>query len=93
MCCGEPPENSLWIVAHPLASLLLLRVYDRCWRAVQVSVLLDAGAGNSWKYVEKSTGQTFSRSEGLGVRTCLAFCRVADVWRLCASAAMAVGAL
>jgi hypothetical protein len=32
-----------------------------------VSVLLDAGAGNSWKYVEESTGQTFTRSEGLGV--------------------------
>lgn len=32
-----------------------------------VSVLLDAGAGNSWKYKEFATGLTFSRSEGLGV--------------------------
>jgi len=32
-----------------------------------VSVLLDAGAGNAWKYVESSSGLTFSRSEGLGV--------------------------
>ncbi|EMD37201.1 hypothetical protein CERSUDRAFT_115105 [Gelatoporia subvermispora B] len=32
-----------------------------------VSVLLDAGAGNSWKYYEESSGQTFTRSEGLGV--------------------------
>ncbi|KAF8892792.1 hypothetical protein CPB84DRAFT_1711013 [Gymnopilus junonius] len=32
-----------------------------------VSVLLDAGAGSTWKYTEKSTGLTFSRSEGLGV--------------------------
>lgn len=32
-----------------------------------VSVLLDAGAGNSWKYRESITGLTFSRSEGLGV--------------------------
>lgn len=32
-----------------------------------VSVLLDAGAGNSWRYVESQSGQTFSRSEGLGV--------------------------
>lgn len=32
-----------------------------------VSVLLDAGAGNSWQYVEPESGQTFSRSEGLGV--------------------------
>lgn len=32
-----------------------------------VSVLLDAGAGNTWKYVETQTGLEFSRSEGLGV--------------------------
>ncbi|KAF5324989.1 hypothetical protein D9619_009556 [Psilocybe cf. subviscida] len=32
-----------------------------------VSVLLDAGAGNLWKYTEESSGLTFSRSEGLGV--------------------------
>jgi Protein of unknown function (DUF1688) len=31
------------------------------------SVLLDAGAGASWQYLEASTGQTFKRSEGLGV--------------------------
>lgn len=31
------------------------------------SVLLDAGAGATWRYVEASSGQTFSRSEGLGV--------------------------
>ncbi|KZT22894.1 DUF1688-domain-containing protein [Neolentinus lepideus HHB14362 ss-1] len=32
-----------------------------------VSVLLDAGAGNAWQYREEGSGQTFSRSEGLGV--------------------------
>lgn len=32
-----------------------------------VSVLLDAGAGDAWKYQEASSDQTFSRSEGLGV--------------------------
>lgn len=32
-----------------------------------VSVLLDAGAGNVWSYAEASSGQNFSRSEGLGV--------------------------
>ena len=32
-----------------------------------VSVLLDAGAGNVWSYTERSTGQKFTRSEGLGV--------------------------
>ena len=32
-----------------------------------VSVLLDAGAGGAWSYREAATGQTFVRSEGLGV--------------------------
>ncbi|KAH9933302.1 uncharacterized protein B0H18DRAFT_1082985 [Fomitopsis serialis] len=32
-----------------------------------VSVLLDAGAGNSWTYHEPESGLKFSRSEGLGV--------------------------
>jgi hypothetical protein len=32
-----------------------------------VSVLLDAGAGDHWRYRESETGQTFSRSEGLAV--------------------------
>ncbi|ANB13124.1 hypothetical protein AWJ20_1405 [Sugiyamaella lignohabitans] len=30
-----------------------------------VSVLLDAGAGKHWKYVEKGSGQVINRSEGL----------------------------
>ena len=38
-----------------------------------VSVLLDAGAGAAWRYVEATTGQTFSRSEGLGVASFYAF--------------------
>ncbi|KAF5348904.1 hypothetical protein D9756_009819 [Leucocoprinus leucothites] len=32
-----------------------------------VSVLLDAGAGNLWKYTEPNTNKVFGRSEGLGV--------------------------
>jgi hypothetical protein len=32
-----------------------------------VSVLLDAGAGETWRYEEGRTGETFSRSEGLAV--------------------------
>ncbi|HSD40002.1 MAG TPA: URC4/urg3 family protein [Rhodocyclaceae bacterium] len=31
------------------------------------SVLLDAGAGPVWKFVDEQTGQTHARSEGLGV--------------------------
>lgn len=34
---------------------------------VITSVLLDAGAGAAWNYVEKSSGKTFNRSEGLGL--------------------------
>lgn len=32
-----------------------------------VSVLLDAGSGPGWSYLEKTTGQKFARSEGLAV--------------------------
>jgi hypothetical protein len=32
-----------------------------------VSVLLDAGAGDAWRYRERDSGQVFARSEGLGV--------------------------
>jgi hypothetical protein len=38
-----------------------------------VSVLLDAGAGPDWKYVEPATGLTFTRSEGLAVASFHAF--------------------
>ncbi len=38
-----------------------------------VSVLLDAGAGAAWRYVEAATGQTFTRSEGLGIASFHAF--------------------
>ena len=38
-----------------------------------VSVLLDAGAGSAWTYVEAQTGQRFTRSEGLGVASFRAF--------------------
>ncbi|HEY1326392.1 MAG TPA: URC4/urg3 family protein [Casimicrobiaceae bacterium] len=38
-----------------------------------VSVLLDAGAGPRWRYVEADTGLAFSRSEGLAIATLRAF--------------------
>ena len=38
-----------------------------------VSVLLDAGAGARWRYVEGDTGAVLARSEGLGVATFRAF--------------------
>ena len=38
-----------------------------------VSVLLDAGAGPAWGYVEAESGQRYTRSEGLGVASFRAF--------------------
>jgi hypothetical protein len=32
-----------------------------------VSVLLDAGAGDTWRYTEPATGQVYQRSEGIAV--------------------------
>src|SRR5262245_28270901 len=40
---------------------------------VIISVLLDAGAGERWRYHEAQSGQTYSRSEGLAVASCNAF--------------------
>ena len=40
-----------------------------------VSVLLDAGAGPDWSYLEADTGGRFARSEGLGVASWHAFQR------------------
>jgi uncharacterized protein DUF1688 len=34
---------------------------------IVTSVLLDAGAGETWRFREEETGQTFARSEGLAV--------------------------
>lgn len=41
---------------------------------VITSVLLDAGAGPDWKFVEENSGKTFTRSEGLGVASYYMFC-------------------
>ncbi len=38
-----------------------------------VSVLLDAGAGPAWRYIEPLTGQVLARSEGLAVASLHAF--------------------
>jgi len=40
---------------------------------VIISVLLDAGAGEHWRYHEASSGQTYARSEGLAVASFNAF--------------------
>jgi hypothetical protein len=38
-----------------------------------VSVLLDAGAGDVWKFREPGTGETYNRSEGIGVASLYMF--------------------
>ncbi|MFH7026011.1 MAG: URC4/urg3 family protein [Heteroscytonema crispum UTEX LB 1556] len=40
-----------------------------------ISVLLDAGAGDSWYYYEQKTGLDFRRSEGLAVASFQMFCQ------------------
>ena len=40
-----------------------------------ISVLLDAGAGAAWRYVEPGTKRIYTRSEGLGVASFHAFMR------------------
>jgi hypothetical protein len=42
---------------------------------VVVSVLLDAGAGAAWSFIEAESGQRFTRSEGLAVASFHAFMR------------------
>ena len=39
-----------------------------------ISVLLDAGAGNSWQYYEQESDRAFRRSEGLAVASFRLFC-------------------
>jgi hypothetical protein len=57
-------------VARFARHLAGLDVAARARSAVElaiISVLLDAGAGERWCYHERSTGHTYSRSEGLAV--------------------------
>jgi hypothetical protein len=39
-----------------------------------VSVLLDAGAGDAWRYHDNTSGRTFARSEGLAIASLDMFC-------------------
>ncbi|WP_066381132.1 URC4/urg3 family protein, partial [Anabaena sp. CA = ATCC 33047] len=40
-----------------------------------ISVLLDAGAGETWRYQEQETGLSLGRSEGLAIASLQMFCR------------------
>ncbi|KAI9674618.1 MAG: hypothetical protein M1829_003700 [Trizodia sp. TS-e1964] len=63
---GGRPRIDLLLAAWPAS----VDTQERCRRLIDlflVSVLLDAGAGNKWKYKSKETGRLYSRSEGLAV--------------------------
>ena len=60
------------VAAHGLADNAIERVKARIDLVIP-SVLLDAGAGADWKYVDTATGQTLTRSEGLGVASLALF--------------------
>jgi len=55
---------------HDLAQGLRMHPIERARVAIDlvtVSVLLDAGAGDAWRYREPATGLSYTRSEGLAV--------------------------
>lgn len=58
-----------------LAGLTPLQKAQTKFDLAIVSVLLDAGAGADWQYVEAETGQVFRRSEGLAVASFRLFCQ------------------
>ena len=58
-----------------LAGLTPLQKAQTKFDLAIVSVLLDAGAGADWQYVEAETGQVFRRSEGLAVASFRMFCQ------------------
>ena len=64
----EAGGHDRWAALAPkLAHLQKDEIARRRMDLAIVSVLLDAGAGPDWKYREAETGETFARSEGLGV--------------------------
>ena len=58
-----------------LAALSPLEKAKAKFDLVIPSVLLDAGAGDRWRYFESATGQTWTRSEGLAVASFDLFCQ------------------
>jgi hypothetical protein len=64
----EAGGHDRWAALAPrLKDLPKEEVARRRMDLAVVSVLLDAGAGSAWSYREPDTGETYARSEGLGV--------------------------
>jgi len=90
MCCEYPdlqiPFHSRWrhfeaggvarlaVLDTQLAGLTPLEKAAAKFDLAIVSVLLDAGAGNNWRYDERETGLKLGRSEGLAVASFQMFC-------------------
>ena len=64
----ESGGHDRWATLAPkLVALPKEEIARRRMDLAVVSVLLDAGAGPTWSYREAETGETYARSEGLGV--------------------------
>lgn len=64
----EAGGHDRWAALAPrLAGLPKDEIARRMMDLAIVSVLLDAGAGPAWSWREPDTGETYARSEGLGV--------------------------
>jgi len=64
----EAGGHDRWAALAPrLAGLPKEEIARRRMDLAVVSVLLDAGAGPAWSWREAETGETYARSEGLGV--------------------------
>ncbi|MBE9205084.1 URC4/urg3 family protein [Nostoc sp. LEGE 06077] len=61
-------------LANLLAGLTPLQQAIAKFDLAIVSVLLDAGAGESWRYHESETGLSLARSEGLAIASFKMFC-------------------
>ncbi|MEO0458483.1 MAG: URC4/urg3 family protein [Cyanobacteria bacterium P01_A01_bin.114] len=82
---GQIPVHSRWRHLELHGQSLLTRLGE-AWQVlpsreqvrarldlVIVSVLLDAGAGSRWRYVDPISGESFQRSEGLAIASFQAF--------------------
>tara|TARA_B100000925_G_scaffold191736_1_gene145059 strand:- start:4460 stop:5704 length:1245 start_codon:yes stop_codon:yes gene_type:complete len=68
-------KNRINILNEKLSSFDSIEISRREIDLVIVSVLLDAGAGEKWTYIDSETNEEISRSEGLAVASFDMFCK------------------
>lgn len=59
--------NRLIELKNSLAEISPLEWGQICYELVIISVLLDAGAGDTWRFTDALSGQVYQRSEGLAL--------------------------